>query len=390
MPPVRKVFISHTSEFVEYPEKRSFIDAAVAAVNRAGCLPCDMTYFTAQDDKPAEYCEKCVQECDIYVGVIGLRYGSPVRDRLDVSYTELEFEAASETSTIKRFIFLLDPDAPVPVGRFTDLKYGHRQERFRERLSNAGVMCKSFSNADQLELLIFQALKEDKEESQREVVYGTGNVRKGPFRYGDQELRVELNYDYWIDLYPVTNEKYRAFIEAGGYDCQRNWSEDGWVWKTKNNIAAPEYWDDADWNKADHPVVGVSYYEAEAYSKWVGKRLPTEREWEKAARGDKDGRRYPWGEHFDQYRCNSNRSSSGHTTPVTQYPNGKSQYGCYDMVGNVWEWCSDWYDESQSQRVLRGGSWFYGPDRLRVSNRYIRNPAHRTSDIGFRLAQDIL
>ena len=76
-----RVFISHTSEFTKFPEKRSFIDAAVAAVNRAGMVPCDMGYFTARDDKPADYCRKRVRECDVYVGVIGLRYGSPVRDR---------------------------------------------------------------------------------------------------------------------------------------------------------------------------------------------------------------------------------------------------------------------------------------------------------------------
>ena len=113
MAPVRRVFISHTSEFTTYPEKRSFIDAAVAAVNRARSIPCDMEYFTARDEKPAEYCKKCVQECDVYVGVIGWRYGSPVRDRPDVSYTELEFEAATEAPTIKRLIFLLDPDSRV-------------------------------------------------------------------------------------------------------------------------------------------------------------------------------------------------------------------------------------------------------------------------------------
>lgn len=116
MPIIRRVFISHTSEFTTYPEKRSFIDAAIAAVNRAGSVPCDMTYFTARDERPAEYCKKCVQESDAYVGVIGLRYGSLVRDQPEVSYTELEFEAATEAPKITRFVFLLDPDSSVPLG----------------------------------------------------------------------------------------------------------------------------------------------------------------------------------------------------------------------------------------------------------------------------------
>jgi hypothetical protein len=161
----RHVFISHTSEFTKYPEKKSFIDAAIAAVIRAKCLPCDMEYFTARDEKPAQYCIERVRACEVYVGVIGLRYGSPVRDRPEVSYTELEFEGASQVPTKKRLVFLLDPDSQVPVGRFMDVKYGDRQEQFRQRLNGAGVTCKLFSDVRELEMLIYQALKEDAEEA---------------------------------------------------------------------------------------------------------------------------------------------------------------------------------------------------------------------------------
>ncbi|MGE0643371.1 MAG: formylglycine-generating enzyme family protein [Nitrospira sp.] len=213
-------------------------------------------------------------------------------------------------------------------------------------------------------------------------------VPKGPFLYGDVKTRETIDHDHWIDKYPVTNEKYRAFIEADGYKNQQYWSDDGWSWKTENDITGPEYWNDSEWNKPDHPVVGVSYYEAEAYAKWAGKRLPTERKWEKAARGE-DGRQYPWGEEFDQNRCNSSSSGIGHTTPVTQYPKGVSPYGCYDMAGNVWEWCDDWYDKNVGDRVLRGGSWYSLPVSLRASERYWGYADDRTYGIGFRLAQDI-
>ena len=124
-----------------------------------GCVPCDMEYFTARDEKPAQYCIDQVRKCDVYVGIIGLRYGSLVRDRPEVSYTELEFEAATEARTIKRLIFLLDPASLVPAGRFMDRKHGAQQEKFRKRLS-AGVMCRTFSDADELEKLVYQALKE--------------------------------------------------------------------------------------------------------------------------------------------------------------------------------------------------------------------------------------
>lgn len=170
MQPVRRVFLSHTSEFSTYPEKKSFVDAAVAAVIRAGCRPCDMEYFTARDEKPAQYCMDLVRQCDVYVGIIGLRYGSPVRDRPEVSYTELEFEAASMAPAKTRLMFLLTPNALVPAAAFTDVKYGERQEQFRKRLSDAGVMCKPFSDFHELDKLIYQALVEGEAGSERKSV----------------------------------------------------------------------------------------------------------------------------------------------------------------------------------------------------------------------------
>jgi len=206
--------------------------------------------------------------------------------------------------------------------------------------------------------------------------------------YGDDKTRVVIDHDYWIDKYPMTNEKYRVFIEARGYENQRYWSDDGWTWRVANNITGPAHWKDVKWNKADHPVVGVSYYEAEAYATWAGKRLPTEQEWQKAARGE-DGRRYPWGEGFDKTRCNSSESGIGLTTPVTQYPNEVSPYRCYDMAGNVWEWCSSWYDESGGLRVVRGGCWNIDRVYMRASARDRGLAFNRDYLLGFRLAQDI-
>ena len=159
--------------------------------------------------------------------------------------------------------------------------------------------------------------------SNRTKLAPPGRPPKGPFLYGEKRVREVIDHDYWLDTYPVTNEKYRAFILADGYGSQAYWSTEGWKWKTRKNVTSPEYWNDRKWNKADHPVVGVSFYEAEAYAKWARKRLPTEREWEKAARGE-DGREYPWGDEFDKDRCNSEEAGLEHTTPVTQYPKGVS------------------------------------------------------------------
>jgi len=232
--------------------------------------------------------------------------------------------------------------------------------------------------------------------SQRRPAPGMMKVPKGPFLYGDDNTLTVLPYDYWIDKYPVTNEKYRVFVQAGGYENKQ-------YWPNGFNPKVPGYF--CEWNKTgkdEHPVVGVSYYEAEAYAKWVGKRLPTEQEWEKAARGT-DGRKYPWGEEFDEGKCNYKYLGMfgilssiilSVTTPVTQYPNGVSPYGCYDMVGNACEWCSGRYSNMLKGKVVRGGPTAMGIYRikqtnLRASNRYGGQADDQSGFIGFRLVQDV-
>ena len=159
----RRVFISHTSELREFPQGRSFVAAAEAAVSRAQDAIADMAYFSARDDKPAEYCQARVRGCDVYVGLIGLRYGTPVRDRPEVSYTELEFDTATETGKL-RLVFLLDEDAvvPIPPGRLLDADAGlqARQRAFRAKVLASGVLAGKFGSPEQLELLLLQALQE--------------------------------------------------------------------------------------------------------------------------------------------------------------------------------------------------------------------------------------
>ena len=159
----RRVFLSHTSELREFPLGRSFVATAEAAVARAGDAVTDMAYFPVRDGKPAGYCRDKVSGCDVYVGLIGLRYGSPVRDQPEVSYTELEFDVATEAG-LPRLVFLLDEDTavPIPPGRLLDTDPGlqARQRAFRARLLDAGVMAGKFASPEQLELLLLQALKE--------------------------------------------------------------------------------------------------------------------------------------------------------------------------------------------------------------------------------------
>jgi tetratricopeptide (TPR) repeat protein len=161
----RRVFLSYTSELAQFPASRSFLAAAKDGVTRAGLAVAGMEYFTAREDCPSEYCREAVRGCDVYVGLIGLRYGSTVRDQPDVSYTELEFNVATEAA-LPRLVFLLDEDAvlPIPSRRLLDEEPGFRarQAAFRQRLRDTGVTVHMIASPEQLELVLFQALQESR------------------------------------------------------------------------------------------------------------------------------------------------------------------------------------------------------------------------------------
>jgi formylglycine-generating enzyme required for sulfatase activity len=184
-----------------------------------------------------------------------------------------------------------------------------------------------------------------------------------------------------IDKYETTNALYKRFMDATGRP-------------------APSYWSDGNFNGASQPVVGVSWGDADAYCRWAGKRLPTEAEWEKVARGT-DGRKYPWGEQWDATRANA-ENRLGKTVPVGSHASGASPYGAQDMAGNAWEWVADWYGstyyrnspernpegpDSGTSRVLRGGSWLNYPRSLRSAFRLYFTPDFRSHYLGFRCAR---
>jgi ergothioneine biosynthesis protein EgtB len=242
-----------------------------------------------------------------------------------------------------------------------------------------------------------------------------------PFAYDNEQPphAVEIG-DFRIDRYPVTNSEYVRFIEANGYQTRSLWSDEGWAWKEENKIECPLYWsrarDQSAWivremfaeNLAPplHPVTGVSWHEASAYARFVGKRLPTEAEWEKAASWDpetKSKRRFSWGDEPATARLANFANHNWSTTPVTAYPGGRSAYGCFDMTGNVWEWTSSvfapypgfeaypyreyselWFDGDH--RVLKGGSWVTREPLLRVSFRNFFRPQFRAAFAGLRCA----
>ena len=207
---------------------------------------------------------------------------------------------------------------------------------------------------------------------------------------------------FYIDKHEVTNAQFEAFIVNGGYQDQKLWTAAGWRFIQKNQIKTPlQHGENSVSTDPDHPVIGVSWYEASAYATWAGKRLPTEAEWEKAARGT-DGRIYPWGNKMDFSKL-SYFPHGIKVQTVGSFGNGASPYGVLDMAGSVWEWCTDWYREdydpknlpknpkgpdSGEYKVLRGGGWDSIRLQLRTSYRYYDKENRRTYNIGFRCVQD--
>jgi ergothioneine biosynthesis protein EgtB len=209
------------------------------------------------------------------------------------------------------------------------------------------------------------------------------------------------------DRFPVTQGQYQAFIAADGYQTPDYWSAAGWQWRTAQAITQPLHWQpDPAWQH--HPVCGISYYEAEAYARFVGKRLPTEWEWEKVAggNGSVDALTYPWGDRLPEPYHGNFDTQIGHTTAVNAYPQGQSKTGCWDLLGNVWEWTatpfapypgfepypyrgySAAYFDGQHQ-VMRGGSWATRPWGLRNSFRNWYQPWVREIFVGMRLVRSL-
>lgn len=216
-------------------------------------------------------------------------------------------------------------------------------------------------------------------------------IPPGKFLMGDDEVlpKKEIYLDgFYLDKYEVTTSQYANFLKATG------------------SVKQPEGWEAVDLaSQGKLPVVGVNWYEADAYCRWAGKRLPTEAEWEKAARGA-DERAYPWGNEkpnpsLATYGKSSDDAYKGGLSPVGSHEAGRSQYGIHDLAGNASEWVSDWYMDgyvagqtmnptgpaSGDGKVIRGGGWQDPSERLAATRRWHAGPNNRAEDIGFRCAR---
>lgn len=214
---------------------------------------------------------------------------------------------------------------------------------------------------------------------------------------GGEAFSVNLRHEYYIAVHEVTNAQYKRFMEATGHRAPDAFDSDGGPEPTWRNGTFPA-------GQADSPVCGVNWQDAAAYCAWAGLRLPTELEWEKAARSG-DARAFPWGDEWDPLRC---RNATGERTaagPIYEHPAGRSPRGIYAMAGNVAEWCVDWYEgapdydrykagddapmlQGTDLRVTRGGGWYEAEFdyMLRTSQRGCCDPTVRKCDVGFRPA----
>lgn len=227
---------------------------------------------------------------------------------------------------------------------------------------------------------------------------------------------------FLIDRHLVTNADFLSFVTSGGYHERSCWSAPGWQWREHNTVEHPLYWRKqrrGEWVEIGllktgplqphHPVQCVSWYEADAYARWIGKRLPTEEEWEKTASWDperQEQRSYPWGESEpDFHTCDCDASCEG-TSRVGQRSAGRSPYGGEDMLGNAWEWTATWFQPyagfaafpyagysvpyfDRQHRVLRGGSWATRRHVLRATFRNWYQPGVREIFAGFRCAKNL-
>lgn len=211
------------------------------------------------------------------------------------------------------------------------------------------------------------------------ILIPAGEFQMGSDRDASEKPRHKVYLpDYYIDKFEVTNQQYLKFCKDTGHSLP----------SLLISGVIPS-------GKENHPVVGIGWNDADAYCKWAGKRLPTEAEWEKAARGT-DGRTYPWGNAWDQNLCNNRTSPYEDTVPVGSYPKGASPYGVMDMAGNAWEWVDDWYksypgspvafDETGKLKVTRGGAYFYSIFLLLTTARHPLPPDDRSEYNGFRCA----
>jgi len=406
------VFVSSTCEDLRQTGHR---DAIRDAIQRTRLLADMQEYWETGDNPPLQECLARVKAADVVVVAVAHRYGW-IPEGQKKSITWLECAEAFESGA-RVLAYFINPEYEYDNKLRDDYRLAREFEQdedekkliagmegrvkglkdFKKWLASMSTHSTTFTSPENLRQLVeidlirwarsknlsigsFTNLRD----GSRMVRVPAGSAVLGE---GDEELKPSIELEeFYISKYPVTNEQYAVFAQQ----------------TSRSTLSFNAL--------KNHPVVGVSWQDAQAYCTWAQLRLPTEAQWEKAARGV-DGRRYPWGDYGPvEVRANCLSSERGGTTPVNEFPNSASPYGCLDMAGNVFEWCLDSYsegiqttaqvreaqtDDARGFRVVRGGAWNDVGDRCRCACRGRRWSEYEFNNVGFRvvfagLTQDIL
>jgi formylglycine-generating enzyme required for sulfatase activity len=394
-----KIFLSYASE-----------DRAAAAAIRLALRAQGHDVFFDRDDLPPgeEFdarIRRAIEQSDLFVFLVSPQ----ALDRGSYTLTELSIAEKAWTHPTGRLlpvllratpldampavvksVTLLEPQGNI-TGSVADAVYRIARQRRRRWLKNAAIALAVASALAVGGYLLSPGGGPAREAKGRDGASAV-LVPAGAFTMGDDENspRREIHLDaYYIDRHEITTSRYAKFLEATG------------------SVRPPEGWETVNLAKdGELPVIGVDWNDAAAYCKWAGRRLPTEAEWEKAARGT-DARTYPWGEappaaELATFRRSAPDAYRGGLTPVGAHPGGRSPYGADDLAGNAAEWVADWYSESFPRsdvrnpqgpasgpgRVIRGGGWQDPPERVSATKRFHANAQTRSEDTGFRCARD--
>jgi formylglycine-generating enzyme required for sulfatase activity len=387
------------------------------------------------------YLREQIQQYDVILAIIGPKWAQIMQERAHQANDFVRIEIENGLALNKLVIPVLVmgaemPDfSPLPAS-IQDLQWRNKAEIRRQ--PHLPQDCEALARGILTILTPPPPTPADHANLVRQIIGGpfdwcdipVGKVTLIPNEYDKKDSYLKANTiievpAFRMAKYPLTNGQFAKFMAAGGYDDPQWWGAagwearlKGWVWDSDSSSwkesgqpwQQPRYWDDKNFNGADQPVVGISFWEALAFSHWltaqiptiVGARhasplpkitIPTEQQWQRAAQGD-DGRAYPWGKTWDASRCNNAVGKGlGKTTPVQHYQGrGDSPFGVVDMAGNTWEWCSTVYETGQTdnmhntnRRVLRGGSWWnYYSNNFRVDSRLGYHPHLRYYNWGVR------
>ncbi|HLD36397.1 MAG TPA: bifunctional serine/threonine-protein kinase/formylglycine-generating enzyme family protein [Planctomycetota bacterium] len=333
-----------------------------------------------------------------YIELLGV-----IKDALKTKDKDTYLNAAKKIALARKLALELPEDTEILEGLESDIELGY--------LTIVGIEPEDTEKNEKLYIYIKTQIDNAEMMLIPQSEFIMGSNQDSP---DEQTAHPVTVTGYYIDKYEITNAQFESFVLADNYKTEAEKSGQGWVWTgSELKGVTGACWRDPEGDghgikeRMNHPVVQVSWNDATAYATWAKKRLPTEAEWENAARG-KDGRIYPWGNQWDFSYCNNKMEKTSRTEPSVSYPKGKSYYGCQNMAGNVAEWCADWYDptyyqqdninnnpkgpESGKIHVLRGGAFINSEKELRGSARqaaYLKNQADFWSNyIGFRCVME--